>query len=135
MSNNEFGKRLKYLRLSNGLEYSEVIEQIGMRSITKYDIKNWEKGLAHPNTDIMRKLSNIYNEPYEELLVLHEQTIKAGIDSVYMGIINIISKWMGVSMYTVIILARIMLVMLCVIGFILFVQSMNKFVEFGERYK
>ena len=135
MKVDEFGKRLKYLRLKNGLEYNDVIEKMEIRNITKYDIKNWERGLAHPPEHIMRKLSEIYDEPYEELLVLHEQTIQAGIENVHMGIINVISKWMGVSMYTVIWLLRIMLVLVCIIGVLLFIQSMNKFVEFAEKWK
>ena len=135
MKVNEFGKRLQYLRLKKGFEYNDIIEKIGMRSITKYDIKDWERGLAHPPEHIMRKLSEIYEEPYEELLVLHEQTIQAGMESIHMGIINVISKWMGVSMYTVIWLLRIMLVMVCIIGVLLFMQSMDRFVKFGESWK
>lgn len=132
MKVNEFGKRLQYLRLKKGLDYHSVIEQIGMRSITKYDIKNWEKGLAHPQTEVMKKLAVIYDEPYEELLVLHEQTIQVGINDIHKGIISVISKWMGVSMFTVIVLFRIMLVLVCIIGVLLFIQSMDKFVEFGK---
>lgn len=135
MKVNEFGKRLQYLRLKKGFEYNDVIEKIGMRSVTKYDIKDWERGLTHPPEHIMRKLSEIYEEPYEELLVLHEQTIQAGMESIHMGIINVISKWMGVSMYTVIWLLRIMIVLVCIIGVLLFMQSMDKFVKFGESWK
>lgn len=133
MKINEFGEKLKYLRNEKGFTCASVVEELGMRGITIYEVRNWERGLAHPSTEVIRKLAQIYNVPAEELIFLHEQTIQTGFESVHMNLIQVVSKWMGVSMYTTIVLARIMLVILCIIGVLLFVQSMGKFVEFGQR--
>lgn len=133
MKINEFGERLAYLRRKKGLNYEGVVALIGMRDVSTNDLRNWERGLAHPNDAVLRKLSQIYDEPYEELLVLHEQTVKAGTEGINAKIIEVISKIMGVSMQTVIVLARILLIMLCVIGILYFMRSMQMFVDFAER--
>ncbi len=135
MKYNEFGTRLAYLRRKNGLDYEALLEKIGMKKVTSNDLRNWERGLSHPDTDVIKRLSEIYEEPYEELLTLHEQTIQGGVDDIHLGVIETISKLMGVSMYTVIVLARIMLVLLCIIGVLYFIKSMQLVSSMPEMYK
>ena len=58
MDMEKIGKFLKELRTEKGLSQNKMGEQI---HVTRQAISNWENGKAIPDSDILIKLSEIFN--------------------------------------------------------------------------
>lgn len=66
MNNKRIGKFLKELRLKNNYSQTELSELI---YVTRQAISNWENGKATPDSEILIKLSELYNVSIDEILV------------------------------------------------------------------
>lgn len=66
MNNKRIGKFLKELRLKNNYSQTELSELI---HVTRQAISNWENGKAAPDSEILIKLSELYNVSIDEILV------------------------------------------------------------------
>lgn len=58
LNSNDFGSRIKELRIKNGLSQTELAEKIGVKDNT---ICQYEKGKRHPNDKIWQKLADCFN--------------------------------------------------------------------------
>ncbi len=58
LNNNDFGNRIKELRIKNGLSQGDLAEKIGVKANT---ICQYEKGKRHPNDKIWQKLADYFN--------------------------------------------------------------------------
>lgn len=58
LNSNNFGNRIKELRIKNGLSQAELAEKIGVKDNT---ICQYEKGKRHPNNKIWQKLADCFN--------------------------------------------------------------------------
>ena len=73
MHNYKFGNLLYELRTKVNLTQEELASSLG---ITNKAVSKWENGKATPTTDILKKLSIIYNISIEELLQLKDNEDK-----------------------------------------------------------
>lgn len=94
-----FGEKLKQLRENNGWTLNDVIEKLGIKTISTYS--NYEYGLREPSYEMLKKIANMYevsidyllgnekesksklDELYEKLVVEDEQMIK-NLHSIYL---------------------------------------------------
>ena len=58
LNSNDFGNRIKELRIKNGLSQAELAEKIGVKDNT---ICQYEKGKRHPNNETWQKLADCFN--------------------------------------------------------------------------
>ena len=65
MKNNVFGKKLKELRVENGISQRELGESLGFCNQT---ISFWESGSREPDLDTLLKISRFFEVSLEELL-------------------------------------------------------------------
>ncbi len=65
MKNNEFGKKLKELRLAKGLSQQKLGEDLGFCNQT---ISFWESGSREPDLDTLLKISRYFETSLDELL-------------------------------------------------------------------
>lgn len=70
MNDYKFGNYLATLRKNSNLSQSSLAEKLG---VTNKAISKWENGKAKPTTDILRKLSFLFNEPIDKLLQMKEE--------------------------------------------------------------
>ena len=79
MNDFEFGNLLYELRMKANLTQEELANKLG---ITNKAVSKWENGKAKPTTDMLKKLSILYNVPIEKLLSLRETEEKKEITKV-----------------------------------------------------
>lgn len=60
-----FGERLKYLRVSNNMKQSDLVERLGVSSVS---ISHYEKEARSPDLDMLVKISKIFNVSVDNLL-------------------------------------------------------------------
>ena len=65
MRNNIFGKKLKELRLENGLSQHKLANELGFCNQT---ISFWETGSREPDLDTLLKIANYFEISVGELL-------------------------------------------------------------------
>ncbi len=65
MKNNEFGKKLKELRMTKGLSQQKLGEDLGFCNQT---ISFWESGSREPDLDTLLKISRYFEVSIDELL-------------------------------------------------------------------
>ena len=65
MDIDKIGKFIKELRTDKGLSQNQLGEEI---HVTRQAISNWENGKALPDSDLLRKLSELFNVSIDELL-------------------------------------------------------------------
>ncbi len=70
MNDYKFGNKLYQLRHEAGLSQAELAAKVG---VTNKAVSKWENGAAKPSTDIIRKLSVLFQVSVEELLTLREK--------------------------------------------------------------
>ncbi|MDO4650391.1 MAG: AAA family ATPase, partial [Eubacteriales bacterium] len=70
MNDYKFGNKLYQLRREAGLSQAELAAKVG---VTNKAVSKWENGAAKPSTDIIRKLSVLFQVSVEELLTLREE--------------------------------------------------------------
>ena len=70
MNDFEFGNYIYEMRKKSGLTQNELAKEIG---ISNKAISKWENGKSKPTTDVLRKLSVLWNVPVENLLMLKEK--------------------------------------------------------------
>ena len=58
LNSNDFGNRIKELRIKNGLSQGDLAEKIGVKANT---ICQYEKGKRHPNNEIWQKIADCFN--------------------------------------------------------------------------
>ena len=58
LNSNNFGSRIKELRIKNGLSQAKLAKKIGVKDNT---ICQYEKGKRHPNNKIWQKLADYFN--------------------------------------------------------------------------
>ena len=70
MNDFEFGNYIYQMRKKSGLTQNELAKELG---ISNKAISKWENGKSKPTTDMLRKLSVLWNVPVENLLMLKEK--------------------------------------------------------------
>lgn len=70
MNDFKFGDRLYNLRRDAGLSQADVAKKVG---VTNKSVSKWETGASKPSTNVLRKLSSLFNISIEELLTLREE--------------------------------------------------------------
>ena len=65
MRNNFFGKKLKELRIENGLSQQKLANELGFCNQT---ISFWETGSREPDLDTLLKIANYFEISVGELL-------------------------------------------------------------------
>ncbi len=70
MNDYKFGNKIFELRQAVGLSQSELAAKVG---VTNKSVSKWENGVSKPSTNILRKLSDLFNISIEELLALREE--------------------------------------------------------------
>lgn len=65
MKNNYFGKKLKELRIEQGLSQQKLGESLGFCNQT---ISFWESGSREPDLDTLLQIALFFNIPVNELL-------------------------------------------------------------------
>lgn len=73
MNDYSFGNLLYKLRTRSNLTQGEVASKLG---VTNKAVSKWENGKAKPTTDVLKKLSILFNIPIEELLQIKEKDQK-----------------------------------------------------------
>lgn len=58
LNSNDFGNRIRELRIKRGLSQGDLAEKIGVKANT---ICQYEKGKRHPNNEIWQKLADCFN--------------------------------------------------------------------------
>lgn len=79
MNDYKFGNSLLNLRRSAGLSQAEIAEKVG---VTNKSVSKWENGASKPTTDVIRKLSMVFNISVDELLSLREKVSTPEISKV-----------------------------------------------------
>ena len=69
MNDYNFGNLIYELRMRSNLTQEELAYKLG---VTNKAVSKWENGKAKPTTDMLKKLSIIFNVPIEKLLQLKE---------------------------------------------------------------
>jgi transcriptional regulator with XRE-family HTH domain len=64
LENTNFARKLRELRITKGLEVSEIVEKVGVTS-TSYSI--YENGRGLPTVKVLKKLAETFGVPYKEL--------------------------------------------------------------------
>ena len=106
---NDFGEYLYELRKKSGLTIEELVEKIDEPRIREKNIKKWEHDLEFPDLDLMYKLSDIYDEPIEQIMQVKTNALEKGLKGVHRELIHIISYLMGVSIYTIVIASYVLI--------------------------
>ncbi len=70
MNDYKFGNRLYSLRQALGLSQTELAAKVG---VTNKSVSKWENGASKPSTNVLRKLSDLFNISIDELLALREE--------------------------------------------------------------
>lgn len=66
---------LKEARVKSGLTQNKVAEILGYT--TPQFISNWERGVSHPPTDLLKRIARLYSVSDEELYkIIEEVTIE-----------------------------------------------------------
>lgn len=125
MDYKDFGEYLYDLRIKNNLTYEELTQKIDMPIVTSTNIKKWERDLEFPNLDTIYKLSEIFEIPSEELLKVKEDTLNAGTAGINKRFIRWLSFFLGISIYSTIILSRVIIYLTLILVFIWFVNIAN----------
>lgn len=79
MNDYNFGNLLYELRHKANLTQDELAKKLG---ITNKAVSKWENGKAKPTTDILKKLSILFNIPIENLLQIKEAKNKKNITKI-----------------------------------------------------
>lgn len=79
MNDYNFGNLLYELRNKANLTQDELAKKLG---ITNKAVSKWENGKAKPTTDILKKLSILFNIPIENLLQIKEKETKKNITKI-----------------------------------------------------
>ena len=79
MNDYDFGNLLYELRNKANLTQKELAKKLG---ITNKAVSKWENGKAKPTTDILKKLSILFNIPIEKLLQIKEVENKKNITKI-----------------------------------------------------
>ena len=79
MNDYNFGNLLYKLRNKANLTQNELAKKLG---ITNKAVSKWENGKAKPTTDILKKLSILFNIPIENLLQIKEAENKKNITKI-----------------------------------------------------
>ena len=70
MNDFKFGNYIFEMRKKCGMTQKELAKELG---ISNKAISKWENGKSKPTTDILRKLSILWNVPIENLIVLNDK--------------------------------------------------------------
>lgn len=105
----DFGEWLYQLRKEKGLTEDQLVDKINMVNVQEINVKKWERDLEFPDLDVIYKLSEIYMISSAEIIDKKQKTLQAGVDSIHMYIIRILSLFMGISIYGTIWLCRIVI--------------------------
>lgn len=65
------GKRLKKLRIANGMTQTDLAEKL---NITYQTVGNWEQNVSLPSIDILKELTKIFGVTSDYLLGLDQIT-------------------------------------------------------------
>ena len=67
-----FGKRIKALRIANGMNQVEFGKTL---SVTKQSVSNWENENIMPSVDMLVRIANRFSVSADYLLGLDERTV------------------------------------------------------------
>lgn len=70
MNDYSFGNLLYELRMKTNLTQNELANKLG---VTNKAVSKWENGKSKPTTDVLKKLSILFNVPIEKLLQIKEK--------------------------------------------------------------
>ena len=79
MNDYKFGNLLYELRMRANLTQGELADKLG---ITNKAVSKWENGKAKPTTDMLKKLSVLFDVPIEKLLQVKEEDKKKEITKI-----------------------------------------------------
>lgn len=65
MKNYEIGKNIKQIRNSLGITQLEFAEKIG---VSRSAVQHWETSYTEPDIDAIKKIKEVFNISYEEIL-------------------------------------------------------------------
>lgn len=123
---NDMGAYLYDLRQQKEYTIEELVERIGMESVTIKSVRKWEHDLEFPNLDQIYKLSEIYNVPAEEIMQVRTQTLEEGLKGVHKELIRFISYILGFSIYAMLILCYIIIFAAFIWAILFFIESTYK---------
>ena len=115
------------LRNKKGWTRLELLEKLSNKEMTEKDIKKWELGLAHPDTDMLYELSEIYMVPCEELINAKSYSYEQAMESLSTVIVKYISYFTGVSLEIGYHLIYSVLLVSLIWSVIYFIQKVNLF--------
>lgn len=69
MNDYRFGSKIYEMRMRQGLSQTELAAKIG---VTNKAVSKWETGKSKPTTNVLRKLSAVFNISIEELLCMRD---------------------------------------------------------------
>lgn len=84
--NNNIGNNIKRLRKEKGMSQEQLAEQL---IVTHQAVSKWETGNAQPDIDTLKKLSEIFGVPIEELIYERSEkriSVSTGNHNVDVGI-------------------------------------------------
>lgn len=125
MEYKDLGELLYKLRKNKGITELELLEKINMPRIEEKNIKKWERGLEYPDLETIYKLSEIFEISSTELLEAKQKSLDEGVTGIHKTLIRWISFFLGISIYSTIILFRIIIFAILMIVLIWFSQIGN----------
>ncbi|MEN0059669.1 MAG: helix-turn-helix transcriptional regulator [Bdellovibrio sp.] len=70
---------LKDKRIKSGLSQKEVADKLGYT--TPQFVSNWERGMSAPPIEVLKKLSDLYDVPSEEMFSAILQTVVSKVET------------------------------------------------------
>ena len=64
------GMTLKAARINCGLTQIEAAKEIG---VSKATLSNWERGICFPNANCIKRIEEVYQTQYDNLIFLHNK--------------------------------------------------------------
>ena len=125
MEYKDLGELLYKLKKNKGITELELLEKINMPRIEEKNIKKWERGLEYPDLETIYKLSEVFEISSTELLEAKQKSLDEGVYGIHKTLIRWISFFLGISIYSTIILFRIIIFAILVIVLIWFSQIGN----------
>ena len=130
--NQEIGKGIEEvlteLREKQGWSRIELVEKLGVYTLTEKDIKKWETGLKYPDLDMIYRLAEVYQVSSTELIQAKNNSYEKGMAGVDANVIKWVSYGLNISFRMATVITILIYVAALVGAFLFFLTMASNFI-------